>query len=159
MFRDVDGQTHCTIRPFRDGNPDIARDPFSTNRCLFDSGGIELFGSMVVAGPTTDVIYVLIPDNTTCSADEISPADLQHVIGIRLGPAENLGSTLPREDLHWSLCESSLRPTQDSGSPSLLGTNNAPSTTLAECQQYQLPSLSPPYKGEYVATSTCLTHR
>ena len=54
---------------------------------------------------------MLIPDNTTCSADEISPADLQHVIGIRLGPAENLGSTLPREDLHLSLCENSLRPT------------------------------------------------
>ena len=66
---------------------------------------------MVVAGPTTDVIYVLVPDNTTCSADEIAPADLQHVIGIRLGPAENLGSNLPREDLHLSLCENSLRPT------------------------------------------------
>ena len=73
---------------------------------------VELnFGSMVVAGPTTCVIYVLIPDNTTCSADEISPADIQHVIGIRLGPAENLGSTLPREDLHLSLCENYLRPT------------------------------------------------
>ena len=111
VFRDVDGQTHCTIRPFKGGDPDVSRDPFSTNRRLFDSGGIELFGSMVVAGPTTDVIYVLIPDNTTCSADEISPADIQHVIGIRLGPAENLGSTLPREDLHLSLCENSLRPT------------------------------------------------
>ena len=111
VFRDVDGQTHCTIRPFKDGDPDIARDPFSTNRRLFDSGGIKLFGSMVVAGPTTDVIYVLVPDNTTCSADEIAPADLQHVIGIRLGPAENLGSNLPREDLHLSLCENSLRPT------------------------------------------------
>ena len=63
------------------------------------------------AYPTTDVIYVLIPDNTTCSAAEISPADLQHVIGIRLGPAENLGSNLPREDLHLSLCENSLQPT------------------------------------------------
>ena len=107
----MDGQTHCTIRPFRDGDPDIARDPLSTNRRLFDSGGIELFGSMVVARPTTDVIYILVPDSTTCTADEISPADVQHVISLRLGPAENLGSTLPREDLHLSLCENSLRPT------------------------------------------------
>ena len=90
VFRDVDGQAHCTIRPFKDGDPDIARDPFSTNRRLFDSGGIELFESMVVAGPTTDVIYVLVPDNTTCSADEIAPAYLQHVIGIRLGPARKI---------------------------------------------------------------------
>ena len=111
VFRDIDGQTHCTIRPYNHGDPDMARDPLSTNRRLFDSGEIELFGSMVVAGPTTDVIYVLVPDNTTCSADEITPADLQHVIGIRLGAPENLGSNLPREDLHLSLCENSLRPT------------------------------------------------
>ena len=62
VFRDVDRQTHCTIRPFRDGDPDC-------------------------------------------------PADIQHVIGLRLGPAENLGSSLPREDLHLSLCKNSLRPT------------------------------------------------
>ena len=111
VFRDADGQTHCTIRPYRDVDPDIARDPLSTNRRLFDSGEIELFGSMVVAGQTTDVIYILVPDSTTCTADEICPADVQHVIGLRLGPAENLGSTLPREDLHLSLCENSLRPT------------------------------------------------
>ena len=48
---------------------------------------------------------------TTCTADEICPTDLQHVIGLRLGPAENLSAILPREDLHLSLCESSLRPT------------------------------------------------
>ena len=28
VFRDADGQTHCTIRPYKDGDPDIARDPF-----------------------------------------------------------------------------------------------------------------------------------
>ena len=111
VFRDIDGQTHCTIRPYNHVDPDMARDPLSTNRRLFDSGEIELFGTMVVAGPTTDVIYVLVPDNTTCTADEIAPADLQHVIGIRLGAPENLGSNLPREDLHLSLCENSLRPT------------------------------------------------
>ena len=56
-------------------------------------------------------IYVLVPDSTTCTADEICPADIQHVISLRLGPADNLGSILPREDLHLSLCENSLRPT------------------------------------------------
>ena len=81
VFRDADGQMHCTIRPFRDVDPDIARDPLSTNRRLFDSGEIELFGSMVVAGPTTDVIYILVPDSTTCTVDDISPAYVQHVIG------------------------------------------------------------------------------
>ena len=111
VFRDDAGFTHCTITTFRNEDPDIERDPLSTNRRLFDSGGIKLFGSMVVAGPTIDVIYVLVPDSTTCTADEISPTDLQHVIGLRLGPAENLSAILPREDLHLSLCESSLRLT------------------------------------------------
>ena len=109
IFRDTDAHTYCTIRPFQDADPDIERDPLSTNRRLFDSGGIDLFGSMVVAGPTTDIIYVLVSDSTTCTADEICPADLQH--GLRLGPAENLSAILPREDLHLSLCENSLRPT------------------------------------------------
>ena len=98
VFRDDAGLTHCTIRPFRNDDPDIERDPLATNR-LFDSGGIELFGCMVVAGPTTDVIYVLVPDSTTCTADEICPTDLQHVIGLRLGPADNLSAILPQEDL------------------------------------------------------------
>ena len=111
VFRDDAVFTHCTITTFRHEDPDIDMVPLSTNRRLFDSGGIELFGSMVVAGSTTDVIYVLIPDSATCTADEICPTDLQHVIGLRLGPAENLSAILPREDLHLSLCESSLRPT------------------------------------------------
>ena len=32
VFRDTDGQTYCTIRPFNHADPDLARDPFSTNR-------------------------------------------------------------------------------------------------------------------------------
>ena len=90
VFRDTDGQTYCTNIPFRDTDPDIEQDLLATNRRLFPSGGIDLFGSMVVAGPTTDIIYVLISDSTTCTADEICPADIQHVVGLRLGPAENL---------------------------------------------------------------------
>ena len=95
VFRDTDGQTYCTIRPYNHADPDLARDPFLSNRRFFDSGEIELYGTMVVAGPTTDIIYVLVPDHTTCTVDDIEPADLQHVIGIRLGSPENLGQTCP----------------------------------------------------------------
>ena len=35
VFRDDAGLTHCTIRPFRDGDPDIERDPLSTNTASF----------------------------------------------------------------------------------------------------------------------------
>ena len=70
-----------------------------------------MFGTMVVAGPTPDVIYVLIPDSTTSTVDDVSPADLQHVVGLSLGSAENLNSTLPQDELHLALCDNSLRPT------------------------------------------------
>ena len=69
----------------------------------------------MVAGPTLDVIYVLIPDSTTCTADDVSPADLQHLVGLSLGPAENLSAILPREELHLALCDNSLRPTLTAG--------------------------------------------
>ena len=70
---------------------------------------------MVVAGPTPDVIYVLVPDSTTSTVDDISPADLQHVVGLSLGAAENLGSAPPQEELHLALCDRSLRPTLTAG--------------------------------------------
>ena len=94
VFCDDAGLTHCTIRPFRDDDPDIERDPLSTNRRLFYSGGVKILGSMVVIGPTTDIIYMLVSDSTTCTADDICPTDLQHVIRLRLGPAENLSAIL-----------------------------------------------------------------
>ena len=111
VFRDDVGATHCAITAFRNGDTDNEKDPLSTNRRLFDSEGIELFGTMVVAGPTSDVIYVLIRDSTTCTADDVSPSNLQHVVGLSLGPAENLSAILPREELHLSLRDNSLRPT------------------------------------------------
>ena len=76
--QDDRGFTHCAITVFQNGDPDIARDPLSTNRRLADSPGLQMFGTMVVAGPTPDVIYVLIPDSTTSTVDDVSPADLQH---------------------------------------------------------------------------------
>ena len=110
IFRDDMGATHCAITAFRNRDPDIARDPLSTNRRLDDSEG-----TMVVAGPTPDVIYLLIPDSTTCTADDISSADLQHVLGLSLGPAENLSAILPHDKLHLAMCDNSLRPTLTAG--------------------------------------------
>ena len=70
-----------------------------------------MFGTMIVAGPTPDQIYVLIPDSVGPTVDADSPANLQHVVGLSLGSAENLSSTLPPEGLHLALCDKSLRPT------------------------------------------------
>ena len=65
VFRDTDGQTYCTIRPFNHADPDLARDPFSTNRRFFDSGEIELFGTMVVAGTCKSLRYNQQPSVST----------------------------------------------------------------------------------------------
>ena len=107
VFRDDRGVQRCAITSFKHVDPDIARDPLSINRRLFGSDGIEIFGTMVVAGPSQEVIYVLVPDSTTCTADVIQPSDLK----LRLGAAENLSACVPREDLHLSLCDNSLCPT------------------------------------------------
>ena len=71
VFRDDKVVTHCAITSFQHADPDIERDPFSINRRLFGSDGIKLVGTMVVAGQSQEVIYVLVPDSTTCTADVI----------------------------------------------------------------------------------------
>ena len=50
IFQDDRGSTHCAITAFYNGDPDIARDPLSTNRRLADSPGLQMFRTMVVSG-------------------------------------------------------------------------------------------------------------
>ena len=76
-----------------------------------DTADLEMFGTLVVAGPTPDQILVLIPDSVGPTVDAESPVDLQHVVGLSLGSATNLSSTLPPEGLHLAICNNSLRPT------------------------------------------------
>ena len=109
-FVDDRGYTYCTLMAFGSDDPAIARDPLSTNRRLPDTADLELFGTIIVAGPTPDQIFVLIPDSVGPTGDATS-ADIQHVVGLSLGPAENLNSTLPAEGLHLALCETSVLPT------------------------------------------------
>ena len=110
-FRDDWGYTYCALAVFRSDDPDLTRDPLSTNRRLQEMEDLEMFGTIIVAGPTPDQIFVLIPDSVGPTVDAYSPADLQHVVGLSLGSAENLSSTLPPEGLHLALCDKSLRPT------------------------------------------------
>ena len=134
VFRDDKGVTHCTITSFQHADPDIERDPLSINRRLFGSDGIELFG-------TQEVIYVLVPDSTTRTADVISPSDLQHVLGLRLGAGRE-----PKR-----LC-TTLRPTltaEPTGRKSLHYSGNG----------LRVPSLPQSDPGEYVTTSARGPHR
>ena len=67
---------------------------------------------MVVAGATADHIKVLIPDTFSGpNVDADSPVVLQHVVGLTLGPAVDLSSSLPAPNLERALCRNSVLPT------------------------------------------------
>ena len=111
-FHDDEGNMYCAVPAFRHSDADLARDPLSTNRRLVNTEELELFGMMVVAGATADHIKVLIPDTfggPTVNAN--SPVVLQHVVGLTLGPAVDLSSSLPAPNLERALCRNSVLPT------------------------------------------------
>ena len=77
-----------------------------------NTADLPMFGMLVVAGSSPDHIKVLIPDTfsgPTVHAD--SPVVLQHVVGLSLGPAADLSSSLPPPDLDQALCNNSVLPT------------------------------------------------
>ena len=53
-FHDTEGNVYCAVPVFQHSDADLARDPLSTNRRLVGSEELELFGTMVVAGATSD---------------------------------------------------------------------------------------------------------
>ena len=111
-FHDNDGNVYCAVPAFQHSDADLARDPLSTDRRLVDSDDLELFGTMVVAGATSDHIKVLISDTfsgPTLNAN--SPVVLQHVVGLTLGTAVALSSSLPAANLERALCRNSILPT------------------------------------------------
>ena len=110
-FHDKDGNTYCAVAAFQHPDPDLAWDPLSTNRWMLDMVDLSMFGTLVVAGQTPDHINVLIPDTVGPTVDAEGPVDLQHAVGLSLGPATNLSSSLPPADLATSLCEKSVVPT------------------------------------------------
>ena len=85
-FHDVDGNMYCTVTAYQHPDPDLDRDPLSTNRRLPETADLAMFGTMVVAGSTPDHIRVFIPDTVGPTVDAESPVDLQHVVGLSLGP-------------------------------------------------------------------------
>ena len=155
VFRDDMGATHCAITAFRNGDPDIERGPLSTNRRLFDSEGIKLFGTMVVAGLTPDVIYVLIRDSTTCTADDVSPSDLQHVVGS--------GWKLERHLATWGTTSVVVQQfavsDPDRGQQSLLVWSYTTAPEVEKRQWHRMTTLSSHHLGEYFPTPACFSHR
>ena len=111
-FHDDEGNVYCAVPAFKHSDADLARDPLSTNRRLVNSDELELFGTMVVAGATSDHIKVLIPDTFSGpTLNASSPVVLQHVVGLTLGPAVDLSSSLPAANLDRALCRNSILPT------------------------------------------------
>ena len=97
-FHDMDGNTYCAVPVYQHPDPDLARDPQSTNRRLPETVDLAMLGTLVVAGPTPDHIRVLILDTVGPTVDAESPA-------------ANLSSSLPPVNLALALCDNSVLPT------------------------------------------------
>ena len=111
-FHDDEGNVYCAVPVFGHSDADLARDPLSTNRRLISSEELRVFGTMVVAGATSDHIKVLIPDTFSSPIlNANSPVVLQHVVGLSLGTAADLSSSLPAANLDRLLCGNSVLPT------------------------------------------------
>ena len=110
-FHDEEGNMYCTVPVFQHPDPDHACDLLSTNHRLPETADLAKFGTMVVAGSSTDHIKVLIPDTVGPTVDADSPVVLQHVVGLSFGPAVDLSSSLPPTDLALALCDNSVLPT------------------------------------------------
>ena len=111
-FHDDEGNVYCAVPAFRHADADLARDPLSNNRRLVSSEELQVFGTMVVAGATSDHIKVLIPDTFSSPIlNANSPVVLQHVVGLSLGTAADLSSSLPADNLDRLLCGNSVLPT------------------------------------------------
>ena len=111
-FHDDDGNVYCAVPVFGHSDADLARDPLSTNRRLVSAEELQVFGTMVVAGATSDHIKVLIPDTFSSPIlNANSPVVLQHVVGLSLGTAADLSSSLPADNLDHLLCRNSVLPT------------------------------------------------
>ena len=111
-FHDDEGNVYCAVPAFGHSDADLARDPLSTNRRLVSSEELQVFGTMVVAGATSDHIKVLIPDTFSSPIlNANSPVVLQHVVGLSLGTAADLSSSLPADNLDRLLCGNSVLPT------------------------------------------------
>ena len=55
-FHDEEGNMYCAVPVFQHPDPDLARDPLSTNHWLPGTADLAKFGTMVVAGSSTDHI-------------------------------------------------------------------------------------------------------
>ena len=98
------GNPHVTLSPFNHA------DPLSTNRRLHDQADLPVLGTIVVAGPTPDLIHV-IPDCLVPPVGDEVHIDLRHVVTLQLGPATDMGNDLPPPNLECALCRKPLAAT------------------------------------------------
>ena len=98
---------------------------------MLDVADLAMLGILLVARPTPDHINVLIPYTVGPTVDAEGPVDLQHVVGLSLGPATDLSSSLPPADLATSLCENSVVLSR-TGPAGLLGRGDSYSEKMAQ---------------------------
>ena len=148
-FHDDEGNMYCAVPVFQHSDSDLGRDPLSTNHRLTNTADLPMFGTLVVKGSSPDHIKVLIPDTFGPTVHADSPVVLQHVVGLSLGPAVDLSSSLPPPDLDRALCNNSMLPTL---------IRRPDPAEMAEYQIHQVPGVRPVDTSKYDTSSPTLTH-
>ena len=90
---------------FQHADWDIALDPLSTNRCLHTDIPV------IVAGPTSESVQIIIPDCTVPPVGNDDQIDLRHMVELRLRSPFYMGCELPPPDLALRLTPNSLEQT------------------------------------------------
>ena len=82
-FISDDMDSPVAFSSYQHDDVDKAFDPLSTNRRL--NTDIAVLGTVIVAGPRTASIQILVPDCLSPPVDNAAQIDLRHVIELQLG--------------------------------------------------------------------------
>ena len=92
------------LSPFGHSDRDFAFDPLSTNCRLPDHVDLPVLAMVVFAGPTPDMIHVMVPDCLFPPIGSEVKIDLRHFLTLKLGPATDITEDSPQPGLAGALC-------------------------------------------------------
>ena len=143
LYSQHTGGDQLHINAFDHADVDVAFDPLSTNSRFPPIANLAVLGTFVFGGPTPESIDVMIPDCLLPLLGEDVCIDLRHLVTLSLGPAVDMGDSMPPPNLDRTLYPNSLAPTLglqrreywDEVNPLLSQRNNVNDARYPECNR------------------------
>ena len=110
-FAESTGDPNVALSPIGHSDREFGVDPLSTNRRFLGHPDFPVLGTIVLAGPTSDTIHVMIQDCLIPPVGTDVHIDLRHVVTLQLGPATAIGDDFPSPGRALALCEKPLAST------------------------------------------------